>query len=128
MKLGNRINLILLLYFFTFNYSFSENKISSTPLLNVDEIKPSFEELIEETLVQPTFVYGHPVEISPLAAVNTEDGRYTDRAELFIDGREYANMFTELNNPIDQLQRFESQRFELKITCKYVEIFRLRKC
>ena len=48
MKLGNRINLILLLYFFTFNYSFSENKISSTPLLNVDEIKPSFEELIEE--------------------------------------------------------------------------------
>ena len=48
MKLGNRINLILLLYFLTFNYSFSENKISSTPLLNVDEIKPSFEELIEE--------------------------------------------------------------------------------
>ena len=48
MKLGNRINLILLLYFFTFNYSFSENKISSTPLLNIDEIKPSFEELIEE--------------------------------------------------------------------------------
>ena len=48
MKLGNKINLILLLYFFTFNYSFSENKISSTPLLTVDEIKPSFEELIEE--------------------------------------------------------------------------------
>ena len=48
MKLGNRTNLILLLCFFTFNYSFSENRITSTPLLNVDEIKPSFEELIEE--------------------------------------------------------------------------------
>ena len=75
-------------------------------------INEIFEELIEETLIQPTFITGHPIEISPLAAVNEEDPRFTDRAELFIDGREYANMFTELNDPIDQLQRFESQLAE----------------
>lgn len=72
-------------------------------------INDLFEELIEHTIVQPTFVYGHPVEVSPLAAINLEDPRFTDRAELFIDGREYANMFTELNDPIDQLERFEHQ-------------------
>lgn len=72
-------------------------------------INELFEILIEETLVQPTFVTGHPIEISPLAAVNEQDPRFTDRAELFIDGREYANMFTELNDPIDQLERFEDQ-------------------
>ena len=72
-------------------------------------INELFEVLIEDKLIQPTFVYGHPVEISPLAALNEEDPRFTDRAELFIDGREYANMFTELNDPIDQLQRFEKQ-------------------
>lgn len=68
-----------------------------------------FEVLIEETIIQPTFVTGHPIEISPLAAKNEQDPRFTDRAELFIDGREYANMFTELNDPIDQLERFQSQ-------------------
>ena len=72
-------------------------------------INELFEELVESELVQPTFVTGHPIEISPLAAVNMEDPRFTDRAELFIDGREYANMFTELNDPIDQLGRFEDQ-------------------
>lgn len=72
-------------------------------------INELFEILIEETLIQPTFVTGHPIEISPLAAVNEQDPRFTDRAELFIDGREYANMFTELNDPIDQLGRFEDQ-------------------
>lgn len=72
-------------------------------------INELFEVLIEETIVQPTFVTGHPIEISPLAARNEKDPRFTDRAELFIDSREYANMFTELNDPIDQLGRFEDQ-------------------
>ncbi|CAM9148269.1 lysine--tRNA ligase [Mycoplasma marinum] len=71
-----------------------------------------FEEYVESTLIQPTFVYGHPIEISPLAAKNVEDPRFTDRAELFICGKEFANMFTELNDPIDQMQRFESQLAE----------------
>lgn len=68
-----------------------------------------FEEYVEKTLIQPTFVYGHPIEISPLAAKNDQDPRFTDRAELFINTKEYANMFTELSDPIDQLERFESQ-------------------
>ena len=75
-------------------------------------INELFEILIEEKLVQPTFVIGHPIEISPLAATNIDDPRFTDRAELFIDGREYANMFTELNDPIDQLNRLEEQMKE----------------
>jgi lysyl-tRNA synthetase class 2 len=71
-----------------------------------------FEQRVEEHLVQPTFIYGHPVEISPLAKKNDEDGRYTDRFELFIVRREHANAFTELNDPIDQKQRFEAQLTE----------------
>ena len=71
-----------------------------------------FEHYVEKTLIQPTFIYGHPIEISPLAAKNDLDPRFTDRAELFINTKEYANMFTELNDPIDQLERFEAQLSE----------------
>lgn len=72
-------------------------------------INAFFEEFVEDTLQEPTFLYGHPIEVSPLAKRNAEDPRFTDRFELFILGREYANAFSELNDPIDQLQRFEEQ-------------------
>jgi lysyl-tRNA synthetase, class II len=71
-----------------------------------------FEAFVEETLIQPTFIYGHPVAISPLAKKNTDDPRFTDRFELFIVAREHANAFTELNDPIDQRARFEAQLLE----------------
>jgi len=72
-------------------------------------INEFFETFVEDKIIQPTFIYGHPVEVSPLAKKNAKDGRFTDRFELFIDGREYANAFTELNDPIDQKERFEAQ-------------------
>ena len=72
-------------------------------------INAFFEKYVEETLIQPTFLYGHPVEISPLTRANQEDKRFVDRFELFIGGKEFCNAYTELNDPIDQLQRFEAQ-------------------
>ena len=68
-----------------------------------------FEKYVEENIIEPTFVFGHPVEISPLAKKDPKDSRFTQRFELFIVGSEYANAFTELNDPIDQYERFESQ-------------------
>ncbi|MFS1663150.1 lysine--tRNA ligase [Streptococcus sp. zg-JUN1979] len=72
-------------------------------------INAFFEAFVEETLIQPTFIYGHPVEVSPLAKKNADDPRFTDRFELFIMTKEYGNAFTELNDPIDQLERFKAQ-------------------
>ena len=74
-----------------------------------------FEKYVEETIVEPTFVYGHPVEISPLAKKDPKDPRFTLRFELFILGSEYANAFTELNDPIDQYERFENQLKEKEL-------------
>lgn len=72
-------------------------------------INEFFEQFVQDKLEQPTFVYGHPVEISPLAKKNADDPRFTDRFELYIIGNEFANAFTELNDPIDQRARFEAQ-------------------
>ena len=71
-----------------------------------------FEKYVEETLIQPTFLYGHPIEISPLTKKNPKDPRFVDRFELFIAGKEFANAYTELNDPVDQLERFEAQLAE----------------
>ncbi|MFT8425514.1 lysine--tRNA ligase [Lactobacillus sp. UCMA15818] len=72
-------------------------------------INEFFETFCEDKIVDPTFIYGHPVEVSPLAKKNAKDARFTDRFEMFILGNEYANAFTELNDPIDQRSRFEAQ-------------------
>ena len=71
-----------------------------------------FEKYVEESLIEPTFLYGHPIEISPLTKKDPKDGRFTQRFELFISGHECANAYTELNDPIDQLERFEAQLSE----------------
>ena len=72
-------------------------------------ISEIFEAVAEEKLIQPTFVTQHPVEISPLAKKDPEDPNFTKRFELFICGHEYANAFSELNDPIDQAARFHAQ-------------------
>ncbi len=85
--------------------------------IEIDPIKTSrgdiiaqfFDAKVEETLIQPTFIYEYPIENSPLAKKDEKDKRMTQRFELFIGGREYANAFSELNDPIDQYERFLDQ-------------------
>ena len=74
-----------------------------------------FEKFVEDTIIEPTFVFGHPIEISPLAKKDPNDPRFTQRFELFIAGNEFANAFTELNDPIDQYERFENQLKEKEL-------------
>ena len=78
-------------------------------------INKFFEKYVEETLIEPTFLYGHPIEISPLTKKDPEDPRFTQRFELFISGHECANAYTELNDPDDQLERFEAQLTEKEL-------------
>ena len=68
-----------------------------------------FEEKVEETLIQPTFIYDYPVEVSPLTKRKPSDPRLVERFEIFIGGREYGNAYSELNDPIDQYERFLEQ-------------------
>lgn len=74
-----------------------------------------FENFVEEKLIEPTFVYGHPLAVSPLTKMNKEDPRFTDRFELFICQKEIANAYTEINDPIDQYNRFVKQLEEAQL-------------
>lgn len=78
-------------------------------------IEAFFDKYVEPVIVAPTFIYEYPIEISPLAKKNKKDPRFTDRFELFIDSREYANAFSELNDPIDQKERFQAQLKEREL-------------
>jgi len=72
-------------------------------------IEELFEKLCERDVVRPTFITGHPVEVSPLARVDPKDPDLSDRFELFINGTEYANGYSELNDPVEQRMRFEDE-------------------
>ena len=90
-----------------------KHNVQITPTMKYGHIvNEFFEQKVEETLIQPTYIFGHPVDVSPLAKKNEKDDRFTDRFELFIVAREHANAFTELNDPIDQRERFEGQLLE----------------
>ncbi|MGB5867914.1 MAG: lysine--tRNA ligase [Arcobacteraceae bacterium] len=87
-----------------------ENNIDVNSAMNIGQLQGElFDAYVEEKLINPTFITEYPVEISPLARRNDEQPHLTDRFELFIGGKEIANAFSELNDPLDQLKRFEGQ-------------------
>ena len=87
-----------------------ENKLEVNAKMNIGQLQGElFDEYVEAKLINPTFITEYPVEISPLARRNDLKPHLTDRFELFIAGKEIANAFSELNDPLDQLQRFEGQ-------------------
>ncbi len=92
-------------------------KVAEELHVELDELKLTrgeiinqvFEAKVEETLIQPTFIYDYPVEVSPLTKRKPSDPRLTERFEVFIGAREYGNAYSELNDPIDQYERFKKQ-------------------
>jgi len=87
-----------------------EKNLEVNEAMNLGQLQGElFDEYVEEKLINPTFITEYPVEISPLARRNDEKTHLTDRFELFIAGKEIANAFSELNDPLDQLERFEGQ-------------------
>ncbi len=87
-----------------------QNNLEANENLNLGQLQGElFDAFVEDKLINPTFITEYPVEISPLARRNDEKPHLTDRFELFIAGKEIANAFSELNDPLDQLERFEAQ-------------------